>query len=222
MKQYISIPQQACLHHGLNLSIIDLAVFDCIKDLFIAPKTKCVIHSERPFYHITHEHFLVLLPILGYNDTKHIVKHLNNLVHEGVLMRYGVDISNVAGLYAAGEYYSKLVISSMNNADAETAKDIAASHRQKRFDLLVKRRVAFVESLQPYVATYGEVLIKEFIDYWCETNVSKTRMRFEIESTWETESRLLRWATNKGFQKKTPPPSPQPETKNDWKETLNL
>lgn len=186
MKQYISIPQQACLHHGLNLSIIDLAVFDCIKDLFIAPKTKCVIHSERPFYHITHEHFLVLLPILGYNDTKHIVKHLNNLVHEGVLMRYGVDISNVAGLYAAGEYYSKLVISSMN------------------------------------VATYGEVLIKEFIDYWCETNVSKTRMRFEIEPTWETESRLLRWATNKGFQKKTPPPSPQPETKNDWKETLNL
>jgi len=180
MKLYISIPQQACLHHGLNLSIIDLAVFDCIKDLFIAPKTKCVIHSERPFYHITHEHFLVLLPILGYNDTKHIVKHLNNLVHEGVLMRYGVDISNVAGLYAAGEYYSKLVISSMNNADAETAKDIAASHRQKRFDLLVKRRVAFVESLQPYVATYGEVLIKEFIDYWCETNVSKTRMRLRL------------------------------------------
>lgn len=33
----------------------------------------------------------------------------------------------------------------------------------------------------------------EFLDYWTETNKSETKMRFEIERTWNTRKRLLRW-----------------------------
>ena len=33
----------------------------------------------------------------------------------------------------------------------------------------------------------------EFLDYWTETNRSETKMRFEMERTWNTRKRLLRW-----------------------------
>jgi hypothetical protein len=36
-------------------------------------------------------------------------------------------------------------------------------------------------------------LIKNFISYWSEENKSNTKMRFEIERTWNLKSRLQRW-----------------------------
>jgi len=41
---------------------------------------------------------------------------------------------------------------------------------------------------------------KEFIDYWTEPNKSGTKMRFEMEKTWDLKRRLSRWA-NSGFKK---------------------
>ena len=37
----------------------------------------------------------------------------------------------------------------------------------------------------------------EFCDYWTEKNKSKTKMRFELEKTWDTYKRLFRWINNK-------------------------
>ena len=50
----------------------------------------------------------------------------------------------------------------------------------------------------------AEVLILEptteisnqFILYWSELNKSKTKMRYELEKTWDTKSRLDRWKAN--------------------------
>jgi len=42
---------------------------------------------------------------------------------------------------------------------------------------------------------------KEFIDYWTEWNKSGTKMRFELERTWDLKRRLERWASN-SFGKK--------------------
>lgn len=38
---------------------------------------------------------------------------------------------------------------------------------------------------------------KKFVDYWCETNRSQTKMRFEMEKTWNTRKRLQRWKNMK-------------------------
>lgn len=44
--------------------------------------------------------------------------------------------------------------------------------------------------------------IQEFIDYWTETNKSET-MKFEMERTWNTKKRLLRWKNlNEKWNKK--------------------
>ena len=38
---------------------------------------------------------------------------------------------------------------------------------------------------------------EEFVLYWSEENKSKTKMRFEMEKTWDTYKRLHRWINNK-------------------------
>jgi hypothetical protein len=44
--------------------------------------------------------------------------------------------------------------------------------------------------------------IDAFIDYWTEPNKSKTKMKFELQNTWDTSRRLSRWINN-GFDKPT-------------------
>lgn len=60
----------------------------------------------------------------------------------------------------------------------------------------------FYYSLVPYVATYGKEMIRDFYDYWSETNKSKTKMRWETEKTWVVNLRLRRWADNNKPQKR--------------------
>lgn len=59
------------------------------------------------------------------------------------------------------------------------------------------RKKVFHDSLVPYVATYGREMIRAFFDYWTEKNLSGTRMRFELEKTWETARRLAMWSNRK-------------------------
>ena len=63
------------------------------------------------------------------------------------------------------------------------------------------RKEAFYNSLIPYVQKYGKEMIRSFFDYWSEANRSKTKMRFELEKTWETSRRLVTWASrDKNFK----------------------
>ena len=58
-----------------------------------------------------------------------------------------------------------------------------------------KRNKSFYESLVPFVEVYGKELIRAFFDYWTEPNKSKTKMRFELEKTWDVKRRLNTWAS---------------------------
>jgi hypothetical protein len=39
-------------------------------------------------------------------------------------------------------------------------------------------------------------MLKQFYEYWSEPNRSKTKMKFELEKTWDTKRRLKRWYDN--------------------------
>lgn len=58
------------------------------------------------------------------------------------------------------------------------------SNRKEKF-------IAEVGSLEP-----NEEIKKEFLLYWSELNRSETKMRFELEKTWNTKARLQRWKKN--------------------------
>lgn len=63
---------------------------------------------------------------------------------------------------------------------------------------LQKRKEEFQEKVAPYVALYGREMVTEFFEYWTEENRSKTKMRFELERTWNVDRRLKVWASRDG------------------------
>lgn len=70
-----------------------------------------------------------------------------------------------------------------------TDKDVAE-------EKLKQRRDAFIKELRPYVNIYGREMINSFYSYWSETNRSNTKMRFELQPTFEISRRLTTWANN--------------------------
>lgn len=72
---------------------------------------------------------------------------------------------------------------------------------------LETRSLAFKESLRPFINTYGVDLIKNFYNYWSEPNQSKTKMKFEMEKTWDSSRRLITWSKReKNFSNKDDKP----------------
>lgn len=61
---------------------------------------------------------------------------------------------------------------------------------------LAERESAFKDECHKFVEEFGERLVEEFVLYWTEPNKSKTRMRFEQQTTWDTHRRLLTWKRN--------------------------
>lgn len=74
-------------------------------------------------------------------------------------------------------------------------------------DKCKKREKDFESSLIPFVSTrggaYQPTMIRAFFNYWTERNKSGTKMRFELEKTWETAKRLQTWASREKVQKST-------------------
>lgn len=59
---------------------------------------------------------------------------------------------------------------------------------------LNKRMAQFVREVAEYRIKYTDSLLNAFASYWSEPNQAKTKMRFEMEKTWDTGRRLATWA----------------------------
>ena len=65
---------------------------------------------------------------------------------------------------------------------------------------LQERQHDFGISLTPYLqengGQYTKEMIRDFYNYWSEPNQAQTKMRWEMQKTWETSRRLITWANN--------------------------
>lgn len=55
------------------------------------------------------------------------------------------------------------------------------------------RQKAFYDTLRPFVNKYPKEMLRAFYDWWSEPNRSKTKMRVELEKTWDLSRRLATW-----------------------------
>ena len=82
------------------------------------------------------------------------------------------------------------------------SKDIEKKEAKASLQPIEKRETVFYENLACYVGKYPKEMIRAFFDYWTEKNKSGTKMRFELEKTWELGRRLSTWASrDKNFTK---------------------
>lgn len=49
--------------------------------------------------------------------------------------------------------------------------------------------------VRAYSDRYPESMLEAFVSYWTEPNKSRTRLRYELEKTWDTGRRLVTWAS---------------------------
>lgn len=71
------------------------------------------------------------------------------------------------------------------------------SERNAKKEIKVKeikeRKEAFKNALTDFISSYDKDLLNAFYKYWTEPNPSKTKMKFELEKTWDTGLRLSNW-----------------------------
>jgi len=58
-----------------------------------------------------------------------------------------------------------------------------------------KREVKFKSEVFEFTDKYPETMLDKFCNYWTEKNKSKTKMRWELEKTFEIMRRLVTWAS---------------------------
>lgn len=87
------------------------------------------------------------------------------------------------------------------NNDSNTSISISnsKSKSKSKSDNLDKRASRFNKELS-LLNGFDEEDKNNFRLYWTELNKSKTKMRFEMERTWDLKRRLQRWTSN-GFNK---------------------
>lgn len=108
MKYTILINQYAAVNSGLDLDLIDLAMFDFIKDF--ANCSNCVkMHTpEGIYFWISHKLILDAMPLLNIKTNQGLIKRIDNLIRAGILQKHpNCELYNKT-LYCFGENYELL------------------------------------------------------------------------------------------------------------------
>lgn len=108
MKYTILINQYAAVNSGLDLDLIDLAIFDFIKDF--ANCASCVkMHTpEGIYFWISHKLILEAMPLLNIKTSQGMIKRIDNLIKAGILQKHpNCELYNKT-LYCFGENYELL------------------------------------------------------------------------------------------------------------------
>ena len=99
-----------------------------------------------------------------------------------------------------GLYYNKKLESVKRHK--KTVEEIITD--RKRIELqLTEKKQKFYEECKPFIEKYPKEMLRKFYNYWVEMNKSGTKLRFELERTFEISRRLVTWANNDKDFKKT-------------------
>lgn len=92
----------------------------------------------------------------------------------------------------------------LENINEDINEDINRDDKKKREELLKKREVIFKSEVYKFMGKYSDVMLSKFCNYWTEKNKSCTKMKFELQKTFEISKRLATWANNdKEFNKQS-------------------
>ena len=92
-----------------------------------------------------------------------------------------------------GKYFNKKLESVKQGKHKKTLEEITIE-REKLDQMLKDKKQKFYEDCKPYLAKYPKEMLRRFYNYWTEMNKSGTRLKFELQQTFEISKRLATWA----------------------------
>jgi hypothetical protein len=96
---------------------------------------------------------------------------------------------------------------SASNPQSETDAIRGEEKREeeRREDKIKRYKAEFLQTLQPFKEKYPSEMLNSFYSYWTEPNKTMTKIKWQLESTWDIAGRLRYWASkDKNFQKSEP------------------
>lgn len=163
---------------------------ELIKLIFDYVRTGEVLISDNP---VVNAMFSIFRPAIDRNIDKYdeVVEKRREAGRMG-----GLKKSQNKQILANVASASKCKQNLANVADSvsDSVSDINKEKIVKEKSLsLSDRTEKFKEELTPFVQKYGKDMIFAFFDYWSEPNPSKTKMKFEMQKTWDIAKRLRTW-----------------------------
>lgn len=80
---------------------------------------------------------------------------------------------------------------------SETHSTLNKNEKNEKNEKNIKQsQLKFYEELKKYLGKYSKEMIRSFYDYWSEPNKSNTKIKYQMEKTWDIERRLSRWNKN--------------------------
>lgn len=125
---------------------------------------------------------------------------LNERIKQIKLSKLRTDIGSKGGRPSKSK--SKKIKPIANQKDSKAKAKKTKSRIENEIEKEIEdRKKKFINEVNSY-KDYLVPMLNDFIRYWTEINKSKTKMRFEMEKTWETSKRLATWANrSKEFNK---------------------
>lgn len=78
---------------------------------------------------------------------------------------------------------------------ADSKQEVKNEKNDKKIDI-TSRQESFKLELQKHASEFGIQTVNAFYDYWSESNQQQTKMRYEMQKTWDTKKRLATWKRN--------------------------
>lgn len=127
-------------------------------------------------------------------STVTISRWISSLVKNNFIIR---KIIYIKGTKEIDKRYLQLCSEGINNIDKTSinkiVKDNITSINTTSNNILIREQ-KFLD--QVALLDYDNSIKKSFTDYWTEPNKSNTKMKFEMQSTFDINRRLARWKKN--------------------------
>tara|TARA_R110002167_G_scaffold70325_1_gene198140 strand:- start:3838 stop:4491 length:654 start_codon:yes stop_codon:yes gene_type:complete len=127
-------------------------------------------------------------------STVTISRWISSLVKNNFINRY---IIYIKGTKEIDKRYLQLCSEGINNIDKnpinKIVKDNITSINTTSNNIIIREQ-KFLDQVS--LLDYDNSIKKSFTDYWTEPNKSNTKMKFEMQSTFDINRRLARWKNN--------------------------
>jgi len=117
MKYNILINQKAIIDSGLDIDIVDVAIFDCIYSLMQSASCRQMTINNVTYYWISTSLIISELPMLGIKSRQGVIKRIEKLIRNKLLIRSDASRAMAKAIYCKGDNFEILTTPSQQNLD---------------------------------------------------------------------------------------------------------
>lgn len=218
MKYNILINQKAVIDAGFDLDIVDLAIFELLKDFALTKECKKMISDDVTYFLFNWKLVNAQLPILGLNTRQSVFKRFEKLRACNIIVPHSDNTTLQKSWYTFGPSYDLMLFkrpdneslhgeSLGNTPDNESLREpdnnglhnnpISNNTIKDKIDSIRQKKIDFVLKLLSWVEhnprKYPKLMYIAFTKHWIELKKNGKKIRYDDEQFFEMGKRLSFW-----------------------------